>query len=145
MPSSYSRQKMRWHTPKLQHLAESRSSGKQKVLVVLLLLLLSQAVLCNVHSVSSECCKQPSRPCRLHLLLCRSGGAAKVLADVSAGILTLGKRTLDEPNFHSRLQQLLHESRDRAAGILTMGRRAPPGVKGHHAPPSDAAVALLPV
>ncbi|XP_054616201.1 orexin [Dunckerocampus dactyliophorus] len=147
MPPSYSPQKMRWFTPKLQHLAGSHSSNK-KVLVLLLLLLQSQAALCDAHGVSSECCRQPSRPCRLHLFLCRSGGTETVLGDASAGILTLGKRTQDEHTFQSRLQQLLHESTDRSAGILTMGRRAQPGVKGHYAPwapPSDVTVTPLPI
>nr|XP_057905721.1 orexin [Doryrhamphus excisus] len=142
MRASCRPQKMRWFTPKLH-------SSNKKVLVLLLLLLHSQASLCDAHTVSSECCRQPSRPCRLHLFLCRSGGTATVVSgDASAGILTLGKRTQDEPTFQSRLQQLLHESTDRSAGILTMGRRAQPGVKGHYAalaPPSYVTVTPLPV
>ena len=88
------------------------------------MLLLSQLA-CDAHSVS-ECCKQPSRSCRLYVLLCRSG--SKVLGgplteDASAGILTLGKRNEDEHRLQSRLHQLLQGSRNQAAGILTMGKR----------------------
>lgn len=100
------------------------SFTQQKVLVLVLMLLLSQLT-CDAHSMS-ECCRQPSRSCRLYVLLCRSGGKAlggPLTGDAAAGILTLGKRREDEYRLHSRLHQLLQGSRNQAAGILTMGKR----------------------
>lgn len=97
---------------------------QQKVLVLLFTLLLSQLA-CDAHSVS-ECCRQPSRSCRLYVLLCRPGSnppGGPLPGDAAAGILTLGKRREDEESFQSRLHLLLHGSRNQAAGILTMGRR----------------------
>ncbi|XP_061702460.1 orexin [Syngnathoides biaculeatus] len=117
---------MRWFTPELKMLPGSNASNKQKVLVVALVLLpvlLPHEVRCDPPSVPSECCIQPTRACRLHLLLCRPSSVSAGPADAAAGILTLGKRTEDDRVFNSRLQQLLHESRNRAAGILTVGRR----------------------
>uniref|UniRef100_A0A8C5DBN3 Hypocretin neuropeptide precursor n=1 Tax=Gouania willdenowi TaxID=441366 RepID=A0A8C5DBN3_GOUWI len=95
-----------------------------KPLVLVLMLLLSQLA-CDAHDVS-QCCRQTSRSCRLHMLLCRSSittmdGARP--GDASAGILTLGKRGEDELQYQSRLYHLLHGSRNQAAGILTMGKR----------------------
>lgn len=93
-------------------------------MVLVLLLLLSQLA-CDAHSVP-ECCREPSRPCRLYVLLCRSGNkgpGGALTGDAAAGILTLGKRKEDEYRFQSRLQQLLQGSRNQAAGILTMGKR----------------------
>ncbi|XP_057716672.1 orexin [Corythoichthys intestinalis] len=125
---------MMWIDPKLKMLASSDLSYKQNVSVLLLVLvLLSHEVRCDTKTVSSECCRQPTRTCRLHLLLCRPGGVADGLADASAGILTLGKRTEDEGAFNNRLQRLLHGSRNHATGILTMGRRA----QAPWGPPSD--------
>lgn len=97
---------------------------QQKVPVLLFMLLLSQLA-CDAHSMS-ECCRQPSRSCRLYVLLCRSGSkplGRPLTGDAAAGILTLGKRMEDEERFQSRLHQLLHGSRNQAAGILTMGKR----------------------
>ncbi|XP_077370334.1 hypocretin neuropeptide precursor [Festucalex cinctus] len=113
----------------------SHTSNKKASVVVLALVLLFHEAGCDAHSLSGDqCCRQPTRACRLHLLLCRSGGVDSRPADVSAGILTLGKRMEDDGAFNSRLQQLLHGSRNQAAGILTMGRRA----KTLWGPPSDA-------
>lgn len=106
------------------HIANVISLYKQKALVLVLLLLLSQLA-CDAHSVS-ECCREPSRPCRLHVLLCRPGSkglGGALTGDAAAGILTLGKRKEDEHRFQSRLHQLLHGSKNQAAGILTMGKR----------------------
>lgn len=100
------------------------SLAQQKVLVLLFMLLLSQLA-CDAHSVS-ECCQQPSRSCRLYVLLCRSGSKppeGPLTRDAAAGIPTLGKHMEDEERFQSRLHQLLHGSRNQAAGILTMGKR----------------------
>ncbi|XP_077474784.1 hypocretin neuropeptide precursor [Stigmatopora argus] len=119
---------MIWFDPKVKMLAGSDLSYKQNVSVlVLALVLLSQEVRCNPH----ECCRQPSRTCRLHPFLCRPHGSA----DASAGILTLGKRTEIGGAFDSRLQRLLHVSRNHATGLLTVGRRA----QAPWDPPSDAA------
>lgn len=98
--------------------------AQQKVLVLVLMLLLSQLA-CDAHRVS-ECCTQPSRSCRLYVLLCRSNSkylGGPLTGDAAAGILTLGKRKEDEDRLQSRLHQLLHGSRNQAAGILTMGKR----------------------
>lgn len=100
------------------------SLAQQKVLVLLFMLLLSQLA-CDAHSLS-DCCQQPSRSCRLYVLLCRSGSkppGGPLTGDAAAGILTLGKRKEDEERFQSRLHLLLHGSRNQAAGILTMGKR----------------------
>ncbi|XP_077415920.1 hypocretin neuropeptide precursor isoform X2 [Vanacampus margaritifer] len=128
-----SSQKMTWFNTKLKMLPESNACNKKVSVVVLALVLLSHEAVCDAHSLSAECCRHPSRACRLHLLLCRSGGVGREPADASAGILTLGKRTEDDGAFNSRLQQLLHGSRNHAAGILTMGRRA----QTLWGPPSD--------
>lgn len=100
------------------------SFTQQKVLVLVLMLLLSQLT-CDAHNMS-ECCRQPSRSCRLYVLLCRSGtkgSEGSLTGDAAAGILTLGKRREDEHRLQSRLHQLLQGSRNQAAGILTMGKR----------------------
>lgn len=100
------------------------SFAQQKALVLVFMVLLSQLA-CDAHSLT-ECCRQPSRSCRLYVLLCRSGSktsGAQVTGDAAAGILTLGKRKEDEDRLQSRLHQLLHGSRNQAAGILTMGKR----------------------
>ncbi|KAM9345651.1 hypocretin neuropeptide precursor [Symphorus nematophorus] len=116
-------QKMMWFPTNLQKAAGMGISNR-KVLVLVLMLLLSQLA-CDAHSVS-ECCRQPSRSCRLYVLLCRSGSktlGGALTGDAAAGILTLGKRKEDDDRLQSRLHQLLHVSRNQAAGILTMGRR----------------------
>lgn len=115
--------KMKWLSTNFQKAAGMDASNR-KVLVLVLMLLLSHLT-CDAHSVS-ECCRQPSRSCRLYVLLCRPGGKAfggPLTGDAAAGILTLGKRTEDEHRLHSRLYQLLQGSRNQAAGILTMGKR----------------------
>ncbi|XP_051904859.1 orexin isoform X2 [Hippocampus zosterae] len=116
--------KMTLFNSKLKMLPGSNASNKKVSVVVLALVLLSHETRCDPLSASDECCRQPSRGCRLHLFLCRSGGVSGGTADASAGILTLGKRMEDEGTFNNRLQQLLYGSRSHAAGILTMGRRA---------------------
>lgn len=98
--------------------------AQQKHLVLVLMLLLSHLA-CEAHSVS-ECCRQPSQSCRLHVLLCRSGNGmpgGALSRDAAAGILTMGKRNGQEHRLQSRLHQLLQGSRNQAAGILTMGKR----------------------
>ncbi|KAM8824503.1 hypocretin neuropeptide precursor [Synchiropus picturatus] len=102
----------------------------RKVLALVLMLLLSQLA-CDAHSVS-ECCRHPTRSCRLYVLLCRPSGQASAVNDASAGILTLGKRTEDEQRLQSRLHMLLHGSRNQAAGILTMGRRDEEQARGQY-------------
>nr|BBO15488.1 orexin [Pseudopleuronectes yokohamae] len=100
------------------------SLTQQKVLVLVLLLLLSQLT-CDAHSMS-DCCRQPSRSCRLYALLCRAGSktvGGTLSGDAAAGILTLGKRKEEDHRLHSRLHHLLQVSRNQAAGILTVGKR----------------------
>nr|XP_046270355.1 orexin [Scatophagus argus] len=121
MSSLQTSQEMTWFPTNFQKAARMDMT-KRKVLVLVLMLLLSQLA-CDAHSVS-ECCRQPSRSCRLYVLLCRSGSktlGGSLTGDAAAGILTLGKR--DEDRLQSRLHQLLHGSRNQAAGILTMGKR----------------------
>ncbi|XP_028267961.1 hypocretin neuropeptide precursor [Parambassis ranga] len=116
-------QKMTWFPHNFKKAAGMDSSNR-KVLVLVLMLLLSQLA-CDAHSVS-ECCRQPSRSCRLYVLLCRPGSkglGGTLTGDAAAGILTLGKRGGEEHRLQTRLQQLLHGSRNQAAGILTMGKR----------------------
>ncbi|XP_019722032.1 hypocretin neuropeptide precursor isoform X2 [Hippocampus comes] len=123
-PRPNNSRKMTWFNSKLKMLPGSNTSNKKVSVVVLALVLLSNETRCDPLSASGECCRQPSRACRLHLFLCRSGGVSGGPADPSAGILTLGKRMEDEGTFNNRLHQLLYGSRSHAAGILTMGRRA---------------------
>ncbi|XP_072224977.1 hypocretin neuropeptide precursor [Leuresthes tenuis] len=114
---------MSWYLTNFQK-AAGMDTANRKALVLVLMLLLSQLD-CDAQSVS-ECCKQPSRSCRLYVLLCRTGNKSMGgthTGDASAGILTLGKRDEDEHRLQSRLHQLLHGSRNQAAGILTMGKR----------------------
>ncbi|XP_054464098.1 orexin [Anoplopoma fimbria] len=114
---------MSWFPTNFQNAAGMDSSNR-KVLVLVLMLLLSRLA-CDAQSVS-ECCRQPTRSCRLSRFLCRSGSknfGGALPGDAVAGILTLGKRKDDEHNLQSRLQQLLQGSRNQAAGILTMGKR----------------------
>ncbi|KAG7243517.1 hypothetical protein INR49_011073 [Caranx melampygus] len=114
---------MTWLPTNFQKAAGMDASNR-KVLVLILMMLLSHLT-CDAHSVS-ECCRQPSRSCRLYVLLCRPSGKAlggPLTGDAAAGILTLGKRKEDEQRLHSRLYQLLQGSRNQAAGILTMGKR----------------------
>ncbi|XP_070704335.1 hypocretin neuropeptide precursor [Pempheris klunzingeri] len=121
--SDHTSQKLTWSPADLQKAAGMDTSNK-KVLVLGLMLLLSQLA-CDAHSMS-ECCSQPSRSCRLYVLLCRPGSkylGGPLTGDAAAGILTLGKRTEDGDRLQSRLHQLLHGSRNQAAGILTMGKR----------------------
>ncbi|KAK5855943.1 hypothetical protein PBY51_007572 [Eleginops maclovinus] len=104
--------------------AAGMQTSNRKVLVLVVMLLLSQLA-CEAHSIS-ECCRQPARSCRLHMLLCRPGTnnfGGPLTGDASAGILTLGKRREDGDRLQSRLHQLLQDSRNQAAGILTMGKR----------------------
>ncbi|XP_068435216.1 hypocretin neuropeptide precursor isoform X2 [Clinocottus analis] len=116
---------MPWFLTNFQKAAGMDASNRQKVLLLVLMLLLSQLA-CDAHTVS-ECCRQPARSCRLSAFLCRSGSqnfaAGAFPGDAAAGILTLGKRNEDEHNLQSRLHQLLQGSRNQAAGILTMGKR----------------------
>ncbi|XP_029014186.1 orexin isoform X2 [Betta splendens] len=103
-----------------------KAAGMDKKLLLLVLILLLSQLTCAAYDVP-ECCRQPSRPCRLYVLLCRSGAKSSggpLTGDAAAGILTLGKRTEEEHRLQSRLQQLLQGSRNQAAGILTMGKRA---------------------
>ncbi|XP_019950023.1 hypocretin neuropeptide precursor [Paralichthys olivaceus] len=123
MTPPHTNQKMSWSSLNLQKAAGMDTSNR-KVLVLVLMLLLSQLT-CDAHSMS-ECCRQPSRSCRLYVLLCRSGSSTtggSHTGDAAAGILTLGKRKEDEHRLHSRLHHLLQVSRNQAAGILTMGKR----------------------
>ncbi|XP_029997733.1 hypocretin neuropeptide precursor [Sphaeramia orbicularis] len=115
----------KWFLTDLQKAAGMDSSNR-KALALLLMLLLSH-VACDAHTVA-ECCSQPSRSCRLYVLLCRSGNRGTLTGDAAAGILTLGKRLEDEHRLQSRLHQLLHGSKNQAAGILTMGKRTEEGV-----------------
>ncbi|KAM7387366.1 hypothetical protein PAMA_009811 [Pampus argenteus] len=116
---------MTWSPTNFQK-AAGMDTPNRKVLVLVVMLMLSHLA-CDAHSVS-ECCRQPSRSCRLYVLLCRSGSkdvgvGGHLTGDASAGILTLGKRKEDEHRLQSRLHQLLQGSRNQAAGILTMGKR----------------------
>ncbi|XP_023269684.1 orexin [Seriola lalandi dorsalis] len=123
MTPLHTNQKMMWFPTNFQKAAGIEVSNR-KVLVLVLMLLLSHLT-CDAHSMS-ECCRQPSRSCRLYVLLCRPGSKAlgvPLTGDAAAGILTLGKRKEDEHRLHSRLYQLLQGSRNQAAGILTMGKR----------------------
>ncbi|XP_042360661.1 orexin [Plectropomus leopardus] len=123
MTSTHTSQRILWFPANLQR-AAGMDTHNRKVLVLVLMLLLSQLA-CDAHSVS-ECCRQPPRFCRLHVLLCRSGSknlGGVLTGDAAAGILTLGKRREDEHRLQSRLHQLLQGSRNQAAGILTMGKR----------------------
>ncbi|XP_041828203.1 orexin [Melanotaenia boesemani] len=122
MTPLHTSQKMQWYPINFQKAAGMDPSNR-KALVFVFILLLSQLD-CDAQSVP-ECCRQPSHSCRLYVLLCRSdksfGGT--LTGDASAGILTLGKRNKDEHRLQNKLQQLLHSSRNQAAGILTVGRR----------------------
>ncbi|CAN9505480.1 unnamed protein product [Ophioblennius macclurei] len=114
---------MTW-LPTNLHRATGMDTSSRKALLLLSVLLLSQ-LSCDAQTLS-ECCSQPSRSCRLAVLLCRSGGSGvggALTGDASVGILTLGKRGEDEVRLQGRLHQLLHSSRNQAAGILTMGKR----------------------
>ncbi len=82
------------------------------------------------------CCSSASRSCKLYEILCRAGrrndtSVARHIGrfnnDAAVGILTLGKRKVGERRVQDRLQQLLHGSRNQAAGILTMGKRLEDG------------------
>nr|XP_020462959.1 orexin isoform X2 [Monopterus albus] len=116
-------QKMMWFPTNFQKSARMDTSSR-KVLVLVLVLLLSHLT-CNAHNIS-KCCTQPSRSCRLHVLLCRSGSknsGGPLTEDAATGILTLGKRREGEHRLQSRLYQLLQSSRNQAEGILTLGKR----------------------
>ncbi|CAG5898028.1 unnamed protein product [Menidia menidia] len=115
---------MMWYHTNFQK-TTGKDAGNRKAMVLGFMLLLSRLD-CDAQSVS-ECCRQPARSCRLQVLLCRTGHqgpGGTHTGDASAGILTLGKRNEDEQRLESRLHQLLHGSRNQAAGILTMGRRS---------------------
>ncbi|XP_077068447.1 hypocretin neuropeptide precursor [Siphateles boraxobius] len=80
----------------------------------------------------ASCCTSTSRSCKFYELLCRAGSRndtsvarhfGRFNNDAAVGILTLGKRKVGERRVEDRLQQLLHGSRNQAAGILTMGKR----------------------
>nr|BAN16453.1 prepro-orexin [Verasper moseri] len=123
MTPRHTNQKMPWSPVNVQKAAGMHTSNR-KVLVLVLMLLLSQLT-CDAHSMS-DCCRQPSRSCRLYVLLCRSGSktmGGSLTGDAAAGILTLGKRKEEDHRLHSRLHHLLQVSRNQAAGILTMGKR----------------------
>ncbi|XP_010738065.3 hypocretin neuropeptide precursor [Larimichthys crocea] len=123
MTPLHTSQNMMWFPTNFQK-ANGKVTPNKKALVLVLMLLLSQLA-CDAHSMS-ECCRQPSRSCRLYVLLCRAGGntlGGPLTGDAAAGILTLGKRKEDEGRLQNRLHQLLHGSRNQAAGILTMGKR----------------------
>ncbi|XP_070837580.1 hypocretin neuropeptide precursor [Chaetodon trifascialis] len=123
MAPLHTSRKMTWFSTSFQK-HTGRDASNRKVLLLVLMLLLSQLA-CDAHSMS-ECCRQPSRSCRLYVLLCRSGGktlGGPLRGDAAAGILTLGKRKEYEDRLQSRLHQLLHGSKNQAAGILTMGKR----------------------
>ncbi|XP_016339649.1 orexin-like [Sinocyclocheilus anshuiensis] len=86
----------------------------------------------------ATCCSSASGSCKLYEILCRAGrrndtSVARHISrfnnDAAVGILTLGKRKVGERRVQDRLQQLLHGSRNQAAGILTMGKRFEDG--GH--------------
>lgn len=86
----------------------------------------------------ATCCTSTSKSCKIYEFLCRAGrrndtSVAKHFGrfnnDAAVGILTLGKRKVGERRVEDRLQQLLHGSRNQAAGILTMGKRFEDG--GH--------------
>jgi len=86
----------------------------------------------------TSCCTSTSRSCKFYELLCRTGSRndtsiarhfGRFNNDAAVGILTLGKRKVGERRVEDRLQQLLHGSRNQAAGILTMGKRFEDG--GH--------------
>ncbi|XP_026058498.1 orexin-like [Carassius auratus] len=87
---------------------------------------------------AATCCSSTSRSCKLYEMLCRSGprndtSVARHIGlfndDAAVGILTLGRRRVGERRVQDRRQQLLHGSRNQAAGILTMGKRFEDG--GH--------------
>ncbi|XP_076607732.1 hypocretin neuropeptide precursor [Chaetodon auriga] len=123
MAPLHTSRKMTWFSASFQKHTGMDTSNR-KVLLLVLMLLLSQLA-CDAHSMS-ECCRQPSRSCRLYVLLCRSGSktmGGPLTGDAAAGILTLGKRKEYEDRLQSRLHQLLHGSKNQAAGILTMGKR----------------------
>ncbi|XP_067285006.1 orexin [Pseudorasbora parva] len=105
-------------------------------------LLLFMALLAHLardaEGVATCCTSTSSRSCKFYELLCRAGRRndtsvarhfGRFNDDASVGILTLGKRKVDERRIEDRLQQLLHGSRNQAAGILTMGKRFEDG--GH--------------
>lgn len=86
----------------------------------------------------ATCCTSSSRSCKMYEFLCRAGRRndtsvarhfGRFNNDAAVGILTLGKRKVGERRVEDRLQQLLHGSRNQAAGILTMGKRFEDG--GH--------------
>ncbi|RXN12831.1 orexin-like protein [Labeo rohita] len=108
----------------------------KKVQLLLFMALLAHLAL-DAEGVAT-CCSSASRSCKLYEILCRAGrrndtSVARHIGrfnnDAAVGILTLGKRKVGERRVQERLQQLLHGSRNQAAGILTMGKRFDEG--GH--------------
>jgi len=115
---------------------ESVLSSPQRVQLLLFMTLVAH-VARDAEAVTS-CCTSTSRSCKFYELLCRTGSRndtsiarhfGRFNNDAAVGILTLGKRKVGERRVEDRLQQLLHGSRNQAAGILTMGKRFEDG--GH--------------
>ncbi|XP_051572484.1 hypocretin neuropeptide precursor-like [Myxocyprinus asiaticus] len=70
----------------------------------------------------ATCCSRGSKSCRLYKLLCSVerrndisivGHIGRLNNDAAAGILTLGKRKVDERRVQDSLQQLLQGSKPR--------------------------------
>ncbi|KAJ7992348.1 hypothetical protein DPEC_G00277590 [Dallia pectoralis] len=93
---------------------------------MILLWLLVIRLTCDAEEVTS-CCGQTPGSCPLYALLCHASGTEskrRIEDDAAAGIRTVGKRRETcERRFEGRLSQLLGGTRNRAAGILTMGKR----------------------
>ncbi|KAG7459693.1 hypothetical protein MATL_G00213360 [Megalops atlanticus] len=109
-------------------------SSTAKKLLWLALLLLRLA-----HGVQSMpgCCLYRACPCPPGVPPCCAGASYE---GTTLSILTLAKRKIGERRLQSRLLQLLHGSRDQAAGILTVGRRA----EASAARPARATLLLTP-
>ncbi|XP_026064777.1 hypocretin neuropeptide precursor [Carassius auratus] len=112
--------------------AASRSMDCTAKRVQLLLFMALLAHLARDAEGVATCCSSASRSCKLYEILCRAGrrndtSIARHIGrfnnDAAVGILTLGKRKVGERRVQDRLQQLLHGSRNQAAGILTVGKR----------------------
>uniref|UniRef100_A0A673J5P7 Hypocretin neuropeptide precursor n=1 Tax=Sinocyclocheilus rhinocerous TaxID=307959 RepID=A0A673J5P7_9TELE len=126
--------KLHWNQKIIQAAAELIKSNRVRLLLFMALL----AHLARDAEGVATCCSSASRSCKLYEILCRAGrrndtSVARHIGrfnnDAAVGILTLGKRKVGERRVQDRLQQLLHGSRNQAAGILTMGKRFEDG--GH--------------